>query len=210
MLTAEYAENYRRAWHHYFIWRSELSVLLKIALAFAFACLTGIMAQIAFRLPWTPVPVTGQTFAVLLGGILLGRNWGGISQILYAGFGITFIPWFSGWSGGISVIAGPTGGYLVGFILAAFFLGHFVDGKKRSGGLLAKLALLFFANFVIIHGFGLLQLYIWQSILVGGPSRLWNLLMTGTVPFIIGDIMKVIGVAIIAQGITPRKKTITQ
>jgi len=87
------------------------------------ACVTGLLAQIKISLPWTPVPITGQTFAVLLTGVLLGRWWGGISQVIYVVMGVVGIPWFAGLSGGYSALIGPSGGYIIGFILAALFLG---------------------------------------------------------------------------------------
>jgi biotin transport system substrate-specific component len=202
MHVAEYGQSYRNTLDNFITWRSELSLLRKIVLSFAFACLTGIMAQIAIRLPWTPVPVTGQTFAVLISSMLLGRNWGGISQIIYAAIGITLIPWFSGWTGGIGVLAGPTGGYLIGFIIAAFFLGRFFDGVNQWNGFFRKLGLLLFANFIIIYGCGLLQLYIWISLVDRGSIGLLSLLMAGVFPFILGDLIKVVGAAVLYQGIS--------
>ncbi len=67
------------------------------------ACITGVLAQIVIPLPWTPVPVTGQTLAVLFAGIVLGRYWGGISMALYLAIGLLGVPWFTGMTGGYSV-----------------------------------------------------------------------------------------------------------
>jgi len=75
------------------------------------ACLTGILAQARIYLPWTPVPITGQTIAVILAGILLGKCWGSISMAIYGIMGIAGIPWLSGATSGW----GPTSGYLLGF-----------------------------------------------------------------------------------------------
>ena len=130
--------------------RYELSVPKKLALAVSIACLTGLVAQIRVLLPWSPVPVTGQTFAVLLAAVLLGRWWGGISMAIYGGLGAAGLPWFSGWSGGVGYLAGPTGGYIIGFILAALFLGHFTDKYIRSRSFFSMLGLMLFANFVLI------------------------------------------------------------
>ncbi len=91
-------------------WRYELSLPMKLALAFGMAALTGLLAQVRFQLPWTPVPLTGQTLAVLLAGVALGKWWGGISMAIYAGLGIAGVPWFQGWNGGLAYLAGPTGG----------------------------------------------------------------------------------------------------
>jgi biotin transport system substrate-specific component len=187
-----------------FRWRYELSVPKKLALAAGIACLTGLLAQIRIMLPWSPVPVTGQTFAVLLAGVLLGRWWGGISLALYAGLGVAGVPWFSGWSGGIGYLAGPTGGYIIGFILAALFLGHFTDKYVRSRSFLSMLGLMLFANFVLIYVPGLLQLGLWVNLVNGEPVTLATLLGMGAVPFIAGDVIKAIIAAAIARGVTPK------
>ncbi|MFA4991708.1 MAG: biotin transporter BioY, partial [Candidatus Omnitrophota bacterium] len=96
----------------------EVSIANKFILAFGMAGLTGILAQLRIMLPWTPVPITGQTLAVLLAGVLLGRSWGGISQVIYVVLGVAGIPWFNGFAGGYGVLLTPSGGYLLGFILS--------------------------------------------------------------------------------------------
>src|SRR5665647_3160268 len=75
-------DNYFEKRHSLFKWRSETSNANKLVMAFFMACITGLMAQIIIPLPWTPVPITAQTFAVLIAGILLGRYWGGLSLSL--------------------------------------------------------------------------------------------------------------------------------
>jgi biotin transport system substrate-specific component len=200
-----YVDKYKRIRYNFFKWRYELELVNKVILAFGFACLTGLLAQVRFYLPWTPVPITGQTFAVMFTAILLGRYWGGISQGMYVGIGAAGVPWFAGWHGGIGAITGPTGGYLIGFIIAALFLGYYVDKYIRSRYFLRMLALMLFTNFVIIYGFGLLHLYTWLSFVKGSSVDLWELLMDGAIPFIIGDVTKVVAAAAIAKGITPKQ-----
>ena len=187
-----------------FRWRYELSVPKKLALALGMACLTGLLAQIRIMLPWSPVPLTGQTFAVLLAGVLLGRWWGGISLAIYAGLGAAGLPWFSGWSGGVGYLAGPTGGYIIGFILAALFLGYFTDTFVRSRSFISMLALMLFANFVLIYGPGMLQLALWVNLVKGEPVTFATLLGMGAVPFIAGDVTKAVIAAAIARGVTPK------
>lgn len=184
-------------------WRSDLSVLQRLGLAVAVACVTGLAAQARVPLPWTPVPVTGQTLAVLLSGVLLGRWWGGIGQIMYVGLGAMGLPWFTGWSGGSGVLAGPTGGYLIGFVLAAFFVGYVTDGIVRQRRLLSLLLIMLVANFVLIHVPGLLQLRLWYRVIAGTSISMRDVLFAGTVPFIAGDIIKVIAAAGIAVALTP-------
>jgi biotin transport system substrate-specific component len=184
--------------------RYELSVPKKLALAVGMACLIGLLAQIRIVLPWSPVPVTGQTFAVLLAGVLLGRWWGGTSLAIYAGLGAAGLPWFSGWSGGVGYLAGPTGGYIIGFILAALFLGYFTDTFIRSRSFLSMLVLMLFANFILIYVPGLLQLGLWANLVRGEPATFATLLGMGAVPFIAGDVTKAVVAAAIARGVTPK------
>jgi biotin transport system substrate-specific component len=192
-----------------FRWRYELSLPMKLALAFGFAGLTGLIAQLRFG--W-PVPVTGQTFAVLLAGVLMGRWWGGISMAIYVGLGAAGVPWFAptaGMSaftaGGIGHLAGPTGGYLIGFVLASLFLGYFTDRYVRSRSFLSMLGLMLFANFVLIYVPGLLQLHLWLDFVEGSPVSFTALLGIGAVPFVIGDIIKAVTAALIARGVTPKR-----
>ena len=194
-----------RTRYEVFRWRYELSLPRKLALAIGIAGLTGLLAQARIPLPWSPVPVTGQTFAVLLAAILLGRWWGGISLALYAGLGAAGLPWFSGWSGGVGYLAGPTGGYIIGFILAALFLGHFTDTYVRSRSFLSMLALMLFANFVLIYVPGLLLLGLWLKSVGGGSVTFTTLLSMGAIPFIPGDITKAVMAAALARGITPKR-----
>ena len=193
-----------RSKYDIFRWRHELSLPGKMALALGVACLIGLVAQIRFVLPWSPVPVTGQTFAVLLAGVFLGRRWGGISLATYAGLGAAGVPWFAGLNGGLSYLVGPTGGYVLGFILAALFLGHFTDTYIRSRSFLSMLALMLFANFILIYIPGLLQLGLWLNLVKGEPVAFTTLLGMGAFPFIAGDIAKAVMAAAIARGVTPK------
>jgi len=186
-------------------WRYELSLTKKIGLALGMACVIGLAAQVRIPLPWTPVPVTGQTLAVLLAGVLLGRWWGGVGVAIYAGLGAAGLPWFSGWAGGVGHLAGPTGGYILGFILAALFLGHFTDKYVRTRSFLSMLGLMLFANFVLIYIPGLLQLHVWLSLVKGEAVGFYQTLAMGVFPFIIGDAAKAIAAAAIAKGITPKR-----
>jgi biotin transport system substrate-specific component len=187
-----------------FRWRYETTIPKKLALSLAVAVLTGLLAQARVYLPWSPVPVTGQTFGVLLAGILLGSWWGGISMAMYAGLGAAGVPWFTGLNGGLAYLAGPTGGYVIGFILAALFLGYFTDKYVRSRSFLSMLGLMLFANFVLVYGPGLLQLGAWLSLVKGQPATLAAVLLMGAVPFIAGDVTKAAAAALIARAVTPK------
>lgn len=191
---------YKNLRYNFFKWRYELNVVYKISLALFFACLTGVLAQIRFYLPGTPVPVTGQVFGVFLAGILLG-TWGGISQIMYLGIGVAGIPWFAGYNSGFVYITGPTGGYLIGFIFAAFFIGYIIDRYIRFRKLFSMLTLMIFSTFILIYFPGLIQLYIWS----GASYGLWELFNKCVFPFIAADLIKAIIATLIATSITPKK-----
>jgi biotin transport system substrate-specific component len=199
------AARIERTKYDFFKWRCELSLPRKLALALGVAVLTGLLAQLRFQLPWSPVPLTGQTFGALLAGVALGTWWGGISMALYAGLGAAGVPWFQGWSGGWAYMAGPTGGYIIGFILAALFLGYFTDKFVRSRSFSVMLGLMLFANFVLIYGPGLLQFNLWLTNVKGTPVDFGQLLKMGAIPFIAGDITKAVVAALIVRGLTPKK-----
>jgi biotin transport system substrate-specific component len=196
--------NYYQLKARFFEWKRGLGIAQSLLLALAYACLTGLMAQTSFYLPWTPVPVTGQTFAVLLGAVLLGR-WGGTSQIIYTAAGIAGVPWFAGWKGGLTAIAGPTGGYLIGFIFAAFVVGYLTEKYKKSRSYIGLASLMLFANFVFVYGFGLAQLYIWLSSIKGSSIGLQHLLSIGAIPFIAGDAFKILAVVVVAKAALPKE-----
>ena len=96
-----------------------------VALVFAFSLLTALAAQIV--IPIGPVPVTAQTFAVLLTGALLGSRLGAMAMIVYLMEGAIGLPFFYGGSGGLAHLLGPTGGYLVAFPAAAYITGAFAE-----------------------------------------------------------------------------------
>ena len=150
MQSSQVISRYRNIRHAVFKSRDELSLLYKLALAFSFACLTGLAAQVRIPLPFTPVPLTGQVLAVILSGIALGGYYGGLSQIFYVGFGVMGLPWFSG------------GGSGSGF--AAFFYDGFGRGFRslwlcfcllfRFGPGLFYFCLVFLCLLHLFHGFG--------------------------------------------------------
>ncbi len=182
-----------------FRWRYELSVMQKIGLALVFAGITGLVAQI--RIPFELVPITGQTFAVLLAGALLGRRWGGASLAFYVGLGAAGVPWFYGWSGGIGHFTGATMGYLMGFVLAALFVGFFVDRYINSRKFLPMLGLMLFATFVLIYGPGLL----WLNTFMPGGIFSYSLWWSGMLIFIPGDVIKAVAAAAVVKVIAPKE-----
>ncbi|MGZ7070020.1 MAG: biotin transporter BioY [Methanobacterium sp.] len=190
---------------NFFKWNRELSLTNKVTLAFFMACITGICAQIVIPLPWTPVPVTAQTFAVLMAGVVLGRYWGGMSMLMYLAIGLAGVPWFAGMTGGYGIIFGATAGYLIGFVLAALFLGHLTDKYIKARSFTPMLGLMLIANFAIIYIPGLIGLAAFLYFFKGSLPSIWTLLVIGLLPFVIGDLVKIACTAGLTKAITPKE-----
>lgn len=197
--------NYYKKRFDFFKWRSHQSFANKTIMAFFMACITGLMAQIIIPLPWTPVPITAQTFAVLIAGIVLGRYWGGFSMFIYVLIGILGVPWFAGMTGGYEIALGATGGYLLGFVLASLFLGHFADKYIRARSFTPMLGLMLFASLILIDVTGMIGLGIWLSTTTGSFPGIWELLAMGLIPFIIGDLVKIVGASAFTKVIMPKE-----
>jgi biotin transport system substrate-specific component len=158
---------------------------MDIVLVAAGAALTAIAAQV--QVPMWPVSITGQTLAVLLVGTALGAVRGGIAMALYAVLGIVGLPVFTGSSSGWGVIAGPTGGYIIGFIFSAILTGWLAQ-RTWDRKLLRAFAA-FLAGSVVTFAFGLP----WLAISLGNlgyPHDLNSVLMGGLYPFIVGGLIK--------------------
>lgn len=191
--------------HRAYTWRAELSFARKLALALTFAAVIGLAAQVRIVLPWTPVPITLQTMGVLLAALVLGRHWGAASVGLYLALGIAGVPWFTAWGGGLAHLAGPTGGYLIGFVLAALFLGYFTDkyvAARRFGPLFG---LMLFAGLVLVYVPGVVQLKLWMSLALGNPVTWGQALSLGVVPFIAGDLLKVAAASGLGYALASRR-----
>ena len=162
-------------------------LLMDIVLVVAGAALTAVAAQIA--VPLWPVPITGQTLAVLLVGSTLGALRGSASMVLYAVLGIVGLPVFSDASSGFGIIAGPTGGYIIGFIFAAAFTG-WIAQRAWDRKILRAIAA-FLGGTVVTFAFGLP----WLAMALG--LNLEQTLAAGLYPFIVGGIVK----AVLAAGL---------
>ena len=181
------------------------STFSKVIMAFIMVCVIGIMAQIVIPLPWTPVPITAQTFAILCSGLILGKKYGCLSQIIYVILGVAFIPWFGGMTGGLETLLGSTGGYLIGFIFASYFIGHISQRSAKSRNFKRMIVTVGIANFAIIYIPGLLGLALWFYLTQGSVLGIIDLLIMGFIPFIFGDIIKVLGAASISKIFLPKE-----
>lgn len=159
------------------------SLAVSASLVVGFALFTALMAQIKYSLAFTPVPITGQTLAVLLSGAALGSRLGPLSQALYWTMGAVGLPFYAGAAHGWKVATGATAGYLVGFVVAAWVVGRLAERRQDRDLLTAIPAFLF--GSVIIHLFGVPWL---ANVLDVSWTRAAEL---GSYPFIAGDLIKV-------------------
>jgi len=155
-------------------------------LTVGFAVATALAAQVRIPIPGTPVPITGQTFVVLLAGAAVGSRVGAASQLLYVALGLVGFPVFAGGGGGWAYATGPTLGYLVGFVLAAWLVGRLAEaGRDRS---VRTAVPAFLAGNVAIYVPGVL--WLWWS--VPAIATLPQALSAGVVPFLVGDALKIL------------------
>ena len=158
----------------------------EITLITGFALFTAALAQVRIPLGFTPVPVTGQTLAVLLAGASLGAWRGAGSQMLYWLLGMVGLPFYSNGTGGWSVATGPTMGYLVGFIVAAAVVGRLAE-YRHDRRVLTSIAAMTMGS-MIIYAFGAA----WLAINLGIPLATGeqNAIALGVTPFLVGDVIK--------------------
>ncbi|MDC5696538.1 biotin transporter BioY [Intrasporangium calvum] len=157
-------------------------------LVVAGAALTGLLAQVALPVPGTPVPFTLQTLGVILAGATLGTRRAVLSMGLYVALGAAGVPWFAHNSSGLHL---PTFGYLIGFILAAAFVGQ-LSARGGGRGFWSACGLMIVGS-LVIYAVGVPVLA-----LATGASWVDALLM-GAVPFLIGDFVKIL----MAAGLLP-------
>lgn len=146
------------------------------------------LAQIEIPLPFTPVPITGQTFGVLLIGAALGSKRGVAALLLYITEGALGLPFFAGAASGFGVLTGATAGYLIGFVIAAYIVGLLAErGLERS---MRTSIIPFFVGTIIIYICGA----VWLAVLLGGIGEAFA---AGVLPFLIGDAIKLIAAALV-------------
>lgn len=154
----------------------------KMALASLFTALIAVGAFIRIPVLISPVPITLQVLFIFLAGAMLGARWGSMSVMIYLLLGIIGLPVFSGGSSGVGVLLGPTGGYLMGFALAAFVIGTLTD-KWGTSSLLRN---------ALFMSAGLLVIYLLGAAYMAHVARISveSAILVGVVPFIPGDLLK--------------------
>lgn len=155
-----------------------------------FAALTAVCSMISIPLPFTPVPINLATLSVFLAGGLLGSKYGSISQLVYVILGAIGLPVFHSFTGGLGILTGPTGGYIIGYVAGAWLIGFLAEKMGRG-----------FVKNIIGMTAGLEVCYM--------LGTLWFMYITSTglaaaltmcvVPFLIGDAIKIAAGAVLVK-----------
>jgi biotin transport system substrate-specific component len=174
--------------------------LRELALITLFAALTALGARVTIHLPFTPVPVTLQVLFPLLAGLFLGSKRGALSQVEYVAAGLAGLPIFAKGGSGLAYFLGPTGGYLLGFIVAAFLVGELVTKMCASTRIATFLASL--GGVAAIYLCGALWLTAWLGVTghlspIVCLTQAWRL---GVLPFVAVDVAKALAVAAVTEG----------
>jgi biotin transport system substrate-specific component len=161
----------------------------RVLLAFAGSWLVALLAQIEIPLPFTPVPITGQTLGVLLVGASLGAGLGGVSMVLYLAQGAIGLPFFSGGDSGVEFLrlSAATGGYLWGFVLAAAAVGALAE-RKWDRSVRSSIGAMFLGEVVL---YAVAIPWLMQALDVS----LSRALELGLAPFVVGDTIKLLAAA---------------
>jgi len=168
---------------------------IKILVCVFFTIIIGLSGQVRILLPFTPVPITGQVYMVLLSGALMGR-WAAFSLLLYLLGGMAGIPWFAAARSGFLF---PTFGYLLGFVPASFIVGFFTEKSSYSRKLTGQILVMLLA-IAIIYGSGIT----WLSVYLGINWE--KAFLMGAAPFIPFDMVKAYLAAWTAYTILPARK----
>jgi len=163
--------------------------LRNVGLVLAGVLLIFLTARISFAIPGNPVPYTMQNFGVLVVGGALGLRRGGLAAFLYVALGLVGLPFFADGAGGIDVILGATGGYLVGFVVAGALVGRFAElgWDRRLGGALGATLL----GTLVIYAIGVP----WLAVVTGMSAG--EAIAVGLLPFVIVDTVKLVAAAVV-------------
>lgn len=156
------------------------NALMQVTLVVLASFVTALAAQVEIHLPWTPVPITGQSFAVLLSGVVLGGRRAFLAQMLYLLEGCAGLPVFSGGAAGFLHLVGPSGGYLIGFPFAALATGVLAERAWDRKPLTMFATMLTGSSVIFIMGLAQLSRFL--------PAE--QVLQAGLLPFLPGDLIK--------------------
>lgn len=154
-----------------------------LSLCAMFTAVTAVLSQISVPLPFTPVPINLATFAVFVAGGLLGPVYGAVSLTVYAALGAVGLPVFAQFTGGVGIILGPTGGYILGYISAAWLTGFLINRLPKA-----------IWSSVLAMSAGMLSCYLLGTAWFVVQQKVDLLAALGmcVVPFLIGDGIKIV------------------
>jgi biotin transport system substrate-specific component len=162
-----------------------------VVVVVGFSLLTALAAQVVLPLPFTPVPLTGQTFAVLLTGALLGPRLGALAMLAYLAEGAAGLPFFRGGAGGVGHLSGATAGYLLAFPAAAYVTGYLAERGWDRRFLTAAAAMALGSLVILACGWA------WLALTFGGTQAF----RLGVAPFLPGDVIKIaLAAAVLPSG----------
>lgn len=183
--------------------RRDSTRTIRIASVLFMTALTTAAAQISVPLPFTAVPFTFQPMIVLLGGLALGSRLGATSQFLYLAAGIAGLPVFAASATlppGPLRLLGPTGGYLMAYPFAAYLVGYLAERGLDRRYVTSVIAML--AGLVVVYACGALWLGLFARTATGNASiGIQSAVITGVVPFVLADVMKLLVAAAIVPGL---------
>ncbi|MGP1569855.1 MAG: biotin transporter BioY [Eubacteriales bacterium] len=177
-----------------------------LILAAMFTAVTAVLAGLSITIPVTPVPISLATFGVMLAGGVLGSKYGSLSMLVYVLLGGFGMPIFSGYTGGMAKLTGPTGGYIVGYIACAFVVGIFVEYAEKH-------SLKFGFIFTILGSIlGTLSCYTLGTLYFMFQTRNSLIASLGmcVLPFLIGDSIKIVVSSILVFKLRPVKSIFIQ
>lgn len=162
----------------------------KMILCALFAALTAVCSMISIPLPFTPVPINLATLSVFLAGGLLGSRYGALSQLVYVLLGAIGLPVFHSFTGGLGILTGPTGGYIIGYVAAAWLIGFL---SEKLGRVYYKNMISMTAGLAVCYTLGT----VWFMYITS--TGLAAALMLCVVPFLLGDAIKIVAGSILVK-----------
>ncbi|NHZ86510.1 MAG: biotin transporter BioY [Planctomycetia bacterium] len=167
------------------------SLTTNIVIALSSSLLLALLARLSMPVPFSPVPITGQTFGILFLGTVLGSRLGVLSVIAYIAEGLVGFPVFAGGTAGFLYLLGPTGGYLIGFIPAVYLVGYFSEKGWTNKFTTTFMTMIIGTAIIFIFGIS------WLAITAGFETAL----KIGLYPYFLGATTKIILASIVVYSI---------
>ena len=157
------------------------SLTVNLVIALSGSLLLALLARLSIPVPFSPVPITGQTFGILFLGAVLGSRMGTLSVVMYIFEGIIGLPVFAGGTMGFLYLLGPTGGYLIGFIPAVYIVGYLSEQGWINNFILASLTMIIGTSVIFLFGIS------WLAVTAGFGTAV----SIGLYPYIPGAVIKI-------------------